>query len=162
MANIYNNGLDKLMHSLNESNNIREYSDMLFDMIDEGLVAADQIAKDLIYWCSEDEIKRYMEVNDLISMDDEDLDEAYKNHPELSKKDGTASKLIVDNKDRFNAAKNKVEIYELAKSIFSEAGLDTKWTKTFLSNLSRSKDYKNALKYVYDVVLSADNQKVIK
>lgn len=56
---------------------IRHYSDMLFDMIDEGAVDAAEIAKDLIYWCSEDDIKHYMRVNNLTSelMDDEDYEE---------------------------------------------------------------------------------------
>lgn len=57
--------------------NIRHYSDMLFDMIDEGAVDAAEIAKDLIYWCSEDDIKHYMRVNNLTSelMDDEEYEE---------------------------------------------------------------------------------------
>lgn len=56
---------------------IRHYSDMLFDMIDEGAVDAAEIAKDLIYWCSEDDIKHYMRVNYLTSelMDDEEYEE---------------------------------------------------------------------------------------
>ena len=51
---------------------VREYSDMLFDMIEEGMVDAKQIAEDLIYWCSEDDIKHYMKVNDLMFEEDED------------------------------------------------------------------------------------------
>lgn len=58
--------------SLHEYSNVREYSDMLFDMIEEGIVDAEAIAKDLIYWCSEDDIKRYMEVNDLIEIEYDD------------------------------------------------------------------------------------------
>lgn len=56
---------------------IRHYSDMLFDMIDEGAVDAAEIAKDLIYWCSEESIKEYMRVNNLTSelMDDEEYEE---------------------------------------------------------------------------------------
>lgn len=53
---------------------VRYYSDMLFDMIKEGVVNAVDIAKDLIYWCSEDAIKHYMRVNDLI-IDEEDIEE---------------------------------------------------------------------------------------
>ena len=57
--------------------NVREYSDQLFDMIEEGLVDAKEIAQDLIYWCSEDDIKRFMEVRDLIwNEEDEDVDES--------------------------------------------------------------------------------------
>ena len=55
---------------------VRHYSDMLFDMIEEGSVDAAEIAKDLIYWCSEDSIKEYMRVNQLTSefIDDEEDD----------------------------------------------------------------------------------------
>jgi len=51
---------------------VREYSDMLFDMIEDGAVDAEEIAKDLIYWCSEDDIKRFMEVRDLLPDEEED------------------------------------------------------------------------------------------
>lgn len=57
---------------------VRHYSDMLFDMIEEGAVDAADVAKDLIYWCSEDNIKRYMEVNMMTSEfmnDDEEVEE---------------------------------------------------------------------------------------
>ena len=54
---------------------VRHYSDMLFDMIEDGMVDATHIAQDLIYWCSEDDIERYMQVNDLIWEDKEDDDE---------------------------------------------------------------------------------------
>ena len=57
--------------------NVREYSDQLFDMIEEDMVDAKEIAQDLIYWCSEDDIKRFMEVRDLIwDEDEEDYDES--------------------------------------------------------------------------------------
>lgn len=56
---------------------VRYYSDMLFDMIEDGIVDAEYIAKDLIYWCSEDDIEHYMRVNDLLSDDeDDDIDES--------------------------------------------------------------------------------------
>lgn len=60
--------------------NVREYSDMLFDMIEDGTVDPEIIAKDLIYWCSEDEIKKYMEVNGLLfeEEDEEDVDDLEK------------------------------------------------------------------------------------
>jgi len=56
---------------------VRHYSDILFDMIEEGALDAADIAKDLIYWCSEDDIKRYMEVNQLIGefIDDDEEEE---------------------------------------------------------------------------------------
>ena len=72
-----NEGFDKFCKSMSnpicESNGVREYSDMLYDMLEEGELDAKSIAQDLIYWCSEDDIKKYMIVNDII--DDEPEDE---------------------------------------------------------------------------------------
>lgn len=59
-----------------EDYNVREYSDQLYDMIEDDMVDAKKIAEDLIYWCSEDDIKEYMRVNDLI-FDDEEYDESF-------------------------------------------------------------------------------------
>lgn len=70
-------GLYKFEKNISEAYNVREYSDMLFDMIDEDVVDAKEIAKDLIYWCSEDDIKRFMELRDLIP-DDEEIDDYLK------------------------------------------------------------------------------------
>lgn len=54
------------------NSDVRHYSDMLFDMIEEDMVDAKQIAQSLIYWCSEDDIERFMEVNELIWDEDEE------------------------------------------------------------------------------------------
>jgi len=51
---------------------MREYSNNLFDMLEEGLVDAKWLAEALIYWCSEDDIQRFMEVNDLIFEEEEE------------------------------------------------------------------------------------------
>ena len=54
---------------------VRKYSNTLVDMIDNELVDP-KILQDLIYWCSEDDIKRFMEVNDLIdTAEEEEVDE---------------------------------------------------------------------------------------
>ena len=79
---VYGFDYEVLDESLDEDfdSGVREYSDMLFDMIEDGSVDAKQIAEDLIYWCSEDDIKRYMQVNDLIweeAEDDEDPEEGW-------------------------------------------------------------------------------------
>lgn len=61
------------------ASDVRHYSDILSDMIEEGAVDAADIAKDLIYWCSEDDIKRYMKVNGLIGEfrdDGEEIEES--------------------------------------------------------------------------------------
>ena len=56
---------------VDEEYNTREYSDQLYDMIEDDIVDAKKIAKDLIYWCSEDDIEKYMRVNDLLLGDEE-------------------------------------------------------------------------------------------
>lgn len=61
-----------------EDNRNREYSDMLFDMIEDGSVNAEELAKDLIYWLSEDDVKKYVLANGLIyeeDIEDDDLEE---------------------------------------------------------------------------------------
>lgn len=52
----------------------REYSEKLFDMVQDGIIDAKGLAKNLIYWLSEDDVKRYMEVTGLL--DDENMDES--------------------------------------------------------------------------------------
>lgn len=76
---VYGFDYEALNESLDEDFNsgVREYSDMLFDMIEDGVVDAKQIAEDLIYWCSEDDIKHYMKVNDLMFEEDEDPEEGW-------------------------------------------------------------------------------------
>ena len=52
---------------------------------------AKEIAKDLIYWCSEDDIEKYMRVNDLL-LDDEEY-ELLKNFDKFSTKSSLQRKL---------------------------------------------------------------------
>lgn len=100
-----------------EDYGVREYSDMLYDMIENGEVDAKNIAEDLIYWCSEDDIEKYMKVNELIFEDDEieeskekkslvdEVNESWKD--ESWREDGekhTLLKYYVDDKDKFHGA----------------------------------------------------------
>lgn len=95
----------KSKKQLKESDDIRHYSDMLFDMIEEGLVDAESIAKDLIYWCSEDDIEHYMRVNGYLDYeDDEEYDESLKEGTHCSsrnKKDASAQKKAKSLKESF-------------------------------------------------------------
>ena len=50
----------------------REYTTKLLDLIDEGLIDAESLARDLLGWLSEDEVKEFAERNDYIT---EDVDE---------------------------------------------------------------------------------------
>lgn len=59
---------------LKEDYNVREYSDMLYNMIENDEIDVKKIAEDLIYWVSEDDIAEYMRVNEII--DDQDYDES--------------------------------------------------------------------------------------
>lgn len=78
MASRMNSGLDKLANlKLNEDVNVREYTDMLFDMVEDGIVDAKEILQSLMYWCSEDDVKKFMQVNDLLWEPEEEEDEDY-------------------------------------------------------------------------------------
>lgn len=66
----YSNNKDEC---LQESAGVREYSDMLYDMIESGEIDAKSIAEDLIYWCSEDDIRQYMIVNDIVDIEDDEF-----------------------------------------------------------------------------------------
>lgn len=77
-------------------------------------------------------------------------------HIELSKKDGTAAKLLVDNKNKLDATTSKEQIIDFVTNLFKEAELDTPWTRKFLQNMNRKRDYFGALKYAYDAMLAAD------
>ena len=86
---------------------IRHYSDMLFNMIEDDMVNTKSIAQSLIYWCSEDNIEKFMRVNDLIwdENEEEEVDEY-----EESLKESVS-------KDIYYALKNKEkDIYYVAKN----------------------------------------------
>ena len=56
---------------MNESS-VRHYTEMLYDMMEDGLIDAKTLASDLMYWMSEDDIKHFMRVNDLLWQEDEE------------------------------------------------------------------------------------------
>lgn len=92
---------------------VRHYSDMLFYMIEEEVVDAKQIAQSLIYWCSEDDIERFMRVNELIWEEDEDesLEESYIK-ADIPSRDKVA-KFIEDSKEELLASENEGGCYRL-------------------------------------------------
>jgi hypothetical protein len=78
-SNLGESKSSKKKKHLCEDYDVREYSDMLYDMIENDIVDAKKIAEDLIYWVSEDDIAEYMRVNEIIDdqdSDDEDYDES--------------------------------------------------------------------------------------
>lgn len=120
---------------------IRHYSDMLFDMIEEGVVDAAEIAKDLIYWCSEDDIEHYMRVNDLMWEEDEDesLEESY-----------TKAELLNAVQDHFGF--NKKESQNWIKNASDKSKDEI--VKFFKANAK--KNFYESLKEAYDTDIVAE------
>ena len=56
---------------LNESS-VRHYTEMLYDMMEDGLIDAKTLASDLMYWLSEDDVEHFMRVYDLLWQEDEE------------------------------------------------------------------------------------------
>lgn len=64
-------------HLCEDAYNAKEYTDMLFDMVENNMLDAKLVLKSLMYWVSEDDIHRFMKLNDLLWYeDDEDIEES--------------------------------------------------------------------------------------
>jgi len=50
----------------------REYTDRLYEMLQDGLIDAESLVQDLLGWLSEDEVKEFAERNDYITEEDEE------------------------------------------------------------------------------------------
>ena len=50
----------------------REYTTKLLDLIDDGVIDAESLARDLLGWLSEDEVREFAERNDYITEEDEE------------------------------------------------------------------------------------------
>jgi hypothetical protein len=50
----------------------REYTDRLYEMLQDGLIDAESLVQDLLSWLSEDEVKEFAERNDYITEEDEE------------------------------------------------------------------------------------------
>ena len=64
--------------NLNESDSGIEYRDMMYEMVENGDVDAEEILRDLIYWVTEDDMEEFMRVRNLIpkeEVEDESLTE---------------------------------------------------------------------------------------
>lgn len=61
---------------LNEED-VRKYTNKLYELLEEGVLDGEWLAKSLLVWLSEDEVKEFAEYYDIMSeLDDEDLDES--------------------------------------------------------------------------------------
>lgn len=61
---------------LNEDD-VRKYTNKLYELLEEGVLDGEWLAKSLLVWLSEDEVKEFAEYYDIMSeLDDEDLDES--------------------------------------------------------------------------------------
>ena len=150
-----------MLKSINESFNkiytedvdVRHYSDMLFDMIEDGTVDPKVIAQDLIYWCSEDEIEHYMRVNDL--MFEEDIEEEL----DLVQQEGTIANVLSKHMNELAKIDNPNELKEKAIELVSSSQISDNTKKKF-SNIINSKKSKSALLSTLGTFMTGD--KVIK
>lgn len=150
MLKSINESFDKICK---ESVNVRHYSDMLFDMIEEGMVDAENLAKDLIYWCSEDDIEHYMRVNDLLIEDD--IDESV----DLVSKDGTIANTLAQHMNELAQYDDVNQLRNKAIEIIKSSEISDKTKQKFV-NILFSKKSKSALLSTLGTFMTGD--KVIK
>ena len=137
----------------NENVDVRHYSDMLYEMIEEGMVDAEQIAKDLIYWCSEDDIEHYMRVNDLII--EGDVEEGL----DLVAKEGTIANLLAKHMEELSKCDDVNELKNKAMELIKLSDVSDK-TKQKFANILNSKKSKSALLSTLGTFMTGD--KVLK
>ena len=128
------NQINESLIKLGEAYNVRHYSDILFDMIEDGMVDAKQIAEDLIYWCSEDDIEHYMRVNDLMFDDEEELDEA----KDIPTKKGTVANILAQNMKSFKNINDVNELKNRVIDVIKNSDIkDKNGAKQFLFKLNK-------------------------
>lgn len=93
----FNESLKKHLH---ESHGARYYTDMLYDMLENDEVDAKNIAEDIIYWISEDDVEQYMRVNDILSEDEDEEELEESKHIQKTRK--KSSKLREASYDGLN------------------------------------------------------------
>lgn len=87
---------------LNESDSGIEYRDMMYEMVENGEVDAEEILLDLIYWVTEDDMEEFMRVRDLIPK--EEVEEE-----SLTEKKTINEYASEDEKDDFNTVLDFVD-----------------------------------------------------
>ena len=87
---------------LNESDSGIEYRDMMYEMVENGEVDAEEILRDLIYWVTEDDMEEFMRIRDLIPK--EEVEEE-----SLTEKKTINEYASEDEKDDFNTVLDFVD-----------------------------------------------------
>jgi len=62
---------------------MRKYTNAVLDAVSEGMFDKDQLISDLLGWMSEDDVKEFVQRNDLMPwLEDEEEDEEYDGQPD--------------------------------------------------------------------------------
>lgn len=79
---------------------------------------------------------------------------------ELSTKERSISKILLDNKDRIDSSTSKEELISVVRDILKEVNPER--TRKIFAALNSKKDYFRALQYIYDFILKGDDLGVIR
>lgn len=79
---------------------------------------------------------------------------------ELSTKNRSISKILVDNKDKINATSSKEALVSVVRDLLKDVNPER--TEKIFRALNSKRDYFKALQYIYDFILKGDDLGVIK
>ena len=82
-------------------------------------------------------------------------------HPDMSKKAGSISSMILSNKDRIDNAASLQDLRAVVEDILSPLEGNAKVTE-INGRLRAMKDHVKALQYIYNIILKGDNLGTIK
>ena len=82
-------------------------------------------------------------------------------HPDISKKSGSISSMIIANKDRIDNATSLQDLRSVVEDILSPLEGNAKVTE-INGRLRAMKDHVKALQYIYNIILKGDNLGTIK
>ena len=105
--------------------------------------------------CTSEDTPVGSENNDVEDGIDETLNER-----ELSRKERSISKVLVDNKDKINATSSKEELVSVVRDLLKDVNPER--TEKIFRALNSKRDYFKALQYIYDFILKGDDLGVIK
>ena len=105
--------------------------------------------------CTSEDTPVGSENNDVEDGIDETLNER-----ELSRKERSISKILVDNKDKINATSSKEELVSVVRDLLKDVNPER--TEKIFRALNSKRDYFKALQYIYDFILKGDDLGVIK
>ena len=132
-----------------------------FELTDEEVSILSQ-AYDIMYWIAPNLGESLKEaVNKPVKLyeEDWDMDESLKESatPNLSDKSNSISGLLLDNKDKIDAAASQQELIKVCKDALAEKGGAK--AQQFLAVLASKKGHYAALKYVYDFILAGEGMR---